>query len=112
MQMRLNVEQQKIVELEPSGHMLVKGVAGSGKTSVAIRRIQFLRDNYCPEEDDNILLVTFNKTLMKYIQHQYEELQNHDINSQQGLLRHNIQADIKTIDQLMFSYFMKYQKRT
>ncbi len=109
--MRLNVEQQKIVELEPSGHMLVKGVAGSGKTSVAIRRIQFLCDNYCPEEDDNILLVTFNKTLIKYIQHQYEELQTHDITGQQGLLRHNIQADIKTIDQLMFSYFMRYQKR-
>jgi DNA helicase II / ATP-dependent DNA helicase PcrA len=47
MQMRLNVEQQKIVELEPSGHMLVKGVAGSGKTSVAIRHIQFVCDNYC-----------------------------------------------------------------
>jgi len=109
--MRLNVEQQRIVEVEPSGHMLVKGVAGSGKTSVAIRRIQFLRENYCPEENDNVLLVTFNKTLIKYIQHQYEELENQDINRQQGLLRHNIQADIRTVDQLMYRYFMSYQKR-
>ncbi|MBO1912824.1 UvrD-helicase domain-containing protein, partial [Microvirga sp. 3-52] len=107
----LNVEQQRIVEVEPTGHMLVKGVAGSGKTSVAIRRIQFLRDNYCPEEDDNILLVTFNKTLIKYIQHQYEELENHEMNHQQGLLRHNIQADIRTVDQLMYRYFISYQKR-
>lgn len=37
--MKLNVEQRKIVELEPQGHLAVKGVAGSGKTSVEVRRV-------------------------------------------------------------------------
>ncbi|WP_370222820.1 UvrD-helicase domain-containing protein, partial [Cytobacillus sp.] len=41
------MEQRRIVELEPGGPMLVKGVAGSGKTTVAIRRIHFLMDHYC-----------------------------------------------------------------
>ena len=59
--MKLNVEQRKIIELEPSGHSLIKGVAGSGKTTVAIRRVTFLKNHYCPEDDDNVLLVTFNK---------------------------------------------------
>lgn len=69
--MKLNVEQRKIIELEPVGHSLIKGVAGSGKTTVAIRRITFLKNHYCPEDDDNVLLVTFNRTLLEYIKFQY-----------------------------------------
>ena len=71
--MKLNMEQRRIVELEPNGHMMVKGVAGSGKTTVAIRRITFLQNYYSPEEDDTILLVTYNKTLLHYIKYQYHE---------------------------------------
>lgn len=48
--MKLNIEQRKIIELEPSGHSLIKGVAGSGKTTVAIHRLSFLQEYYCPEE--------------------------------------------------------------
>lgn len=72
--MKLNVEQRKIVELEPTGHMSVKGVAGSGKTSVAIRRLSFLQEHYCFEPDDKILLVTYNKTLLNFIQYQFNQL--------------------------------------
>ena len=72
--MKLNMEQRRIVELEPNGHMMVKGVAGSGKTTVAIRRISFLQNHYSHEEDDTILLVTYNKTLLQYIKYQYHKL--------------------------------------
>ena len=44
--MKLNMEQRRIVELEPSGHMLVKGVAGSGKTTVSVRRVPFLLNHF------------------------------------------------------------------
>jgi len=40
--MQLNLEQKKLIQLEPSGHCLVKGMAGSGKTTVAIHRIPHL----------------------------------------------------------------------
>lgn len=72
--MKLNLEQRRIVELEPNGHILVKGVAGSGKTTVAVRRIPFLLHHYCPDEDDKVLLVTFNKTLLNYIKYQYHKV--------------------------------------
>ena len=65
-EMKLNMEQRRIVELEPNGHMMVKGVAGSGKTTVAIRRISFLENHYTPEDNDAILLVTYNKTLLSF----------------------------------------------
>ncbi|WP_027964108.1 transcriptional repressor LexA [Halalkalibacillus halophilus] len=109
--MKLNVEQRKIVELEPNGHMMVKGVAGSGKTTVSIRRIPFLHQNYCHENDDRILLVTYNKTLLSYIKHQYEKLQEEEQDLLENLFQTNAEVQISTIDKLMFYYFMKYQKR-
>ena len=74
--MKLNMEQRRIVELEPNGHMLVKGVAGSGKTTVAVRRIPFLLNHYCHEADDKVLLVTFNKTLVNYIKYQFNKVED------------------------------------
>ncbi|MDC3418077.1 transcriptional repressor LexA [Aquibacillus salsiterrae] len=109
--MKLNVEQRKIIELEPAGHTLIKGVAGSGKTTVAIRRVSFLQEHYCPEENDNILLVTFNKTLLKYIKYQYENMENEETNSLQSLFTSSGEVFIENIDKLMFSFFKRYQVR-
>ncbi|SDI34104.1 SOS regulatory protein LexA [Planococcus glaciei] len=109
--MKLNVEQRRIVELEPAGPMLVKGVAGSGKTTVAIRRLNFLKDHYCHEDDDRILLVTYNKTLLQYIKHQYARLADEDELSAAQLFSSDAEVDITNIDSLMYKEFMRYQKR-
>ncbi|MGO1057731.1 transcriptional repressor LexA [Planococcus sp. FY231025] len=110
--MKLNVEQRRIVELEPTGPMLVKGVAGSGKTTVAIRRIHFLLDHYCHEDDDRILMVTYNKTLLHYIKHQYARLAEAEEAAAARLFTSDAEAEIVTIDSLMYKAFMRYQKRT
>lgn len=109
--MKLNVEQRRIVELEPTGPMLVKGVAGSGKTTVAIRRLNFLKDHYCHEDEDRILLVTYNKTLLQYIKHQYARLADEDELSAAQLFSSDAEVDITNIDSLMYKEFMRYQKR-
>lgn len=109
--MKLNVEQRRIVELEPSGHMMVKGVAGSGKTTVSIRRLPFLLNNYCPERDDKILLVTFNKTLLNYIKYQYIKVENEEEYQSDFFQDKNGKVEITTVDSLMYKYFMTYSKR-
>lgn len=45
--MNLNVEQKKLIQAKPIGHNLIKGVAGSGKTTVAAHKIPFLLKHYC-----------------------------------------------------------------
>lgn len=72
--MELNVEQKKIIENKPNGHILIKGVAGSGKTTVAVNKIPFLLKNYCYASDDKVLMVTFNKSLSGYGKYIYENL--------------------------------------
>ncbi|WP_019415291.1 transcriptional repressor LexA [Paenisporosarcina sp. TG20] len=109
--MKLNMEQRRIVELEPNGHMMIKGVAGSGKTTVAIRRISFLQDHYSHEEDDSILLVTYNKTLLQYIKYQYHKFADEEQEQYELLFSKDSEVEIVTIDSLMYKYFMKQMRR-
>lgn len=43
--MQLNLEQKKLIRSSAMGHSIIRGVAGSGKTTVAVHRISFLLDN-------------------------------------------------------------------
>ena len=74
--MELNIDQLRIVNLKPNGHCLVKGVAGSGKTTVAVNRIPHLINHYL-EAGEKILILTYNKTLINYTKYMmdYVDLQ-------------------------------------
>ena len=89
---------------------MVKGVAGSGKTTVAVRRVSFLLEHYCHENDDRILLVTYNKTLLNYIRHQFGEISRQE-EDEAGLIHSDAEVDIETIDGLMYKHFQKSMNR-
>ena len=109
--MQLNVEQKRIIESKPSGHTLIKGVAGSGKTTVAVNRIPLLLNHYCIEEDDFVLMATYNKSLSKYVEYIYESSKK-ELEVQSGFFDDNkdLKLDISTVDSLSVSYFNKYKK--
>lgn len=112
--MRLNVEQRRIIENKPNGHVLVKGVAGSGKTTVAVHKIPFLLKDYTYEKDDKILVITYNKSLINYIKYIYEEIERNKENEQLTLGIYESgdkdKLHIETIDNMMFKYFTSYIK--
>lgn len=110
--MQLNVEQKRIIEAKPNGHVLVKGVAGSGKTTVAVHRIPLLLNNYCYGKDDKILMVTFNKSLTRYVEYIYNNIQKERETEQLTFVNQDNEnkLDIKTIDALMFRYFKSNKK--
>lgn len=109
--MKLNMEQRRLVELEPNGHMMVKGVAGSGKTTVAIRRISFLQNHYTHDNNDSVLLVTYNKTLLQYIKHQYKKVAEEESEFMTNLFASDSNVEIVTTDSLMYKYFKRYTRR-
>ncbi|MCR5206439.1 MAG: ATP-binding domain-containing protein [Lachnospiraceae bacterium] len=61
-------EQNEIIRLSPRSNLIVQGVAGSGKTTVAMHRISYLLYNY---EDilkpQDFYVIGSNKMLLKYI---------------------------------------------
>jgi superfamily I DNA/RNA helicase len=107
--MDLNAEQKKIAVQEPKGHGLLKGVAGSGKTSVGIHRAFFLLHHYCHAKDDAILLATFNRTLIAYMGYLYERVDQKGFVGFQNLFAApEGRVAIKTVDSLMHAYFRDY----
>jgi len=107
--MDLNAEQKRIATQEPKGHQLLKGVAGSGKTSVGLYRAYFLLNNYCFGKDDAILLATYNRTLINYMGYLFKKMEKFQYGEFSSLFETpDRKVHIKTVDSLMVSYFKKY----
>ena len=59
--------QKEVLCLPPSGHTVVLGTAGSGKTTLAIHRAVYLA-NPATDHGGRTLLVTFNRCLVAYLE--------------------------------------------
>lgn len=57
-------KQIEVLDLKPEGHNVILGTAGSGKTTLAIYRSIYLAKL---EPKEKVMLVTFNTTLVKYL---------------------------------------------
>lgn len=93
--MNLSIEQNRIIKQVSTGHSLIKGVAGSGKTTVALFKLfqmQKLKPN------DRILIVTYNKTLIRYMEH---------LCTQYGLSINTSNSKIRTIDSIVYSLYSR-----
>jgi superfamily I DNA/RNA helicase len=65
---RLIGEQKKVLFLPPTNPIQIKGVAGSGKTTVSLYRAKHLLDTQNNLfQEANIAIFTYNKTLANYI---------------------------------------------
>ena len=60
--------QREVVALRPSGHNVILGTAGSGKTTMAMLRALALADPRTAHSG-RTLLVTFNKSLLAFLRH-------------------------------------------
>jgi superfamily I DNA/RNA helicase len=61
-------DQASVVALPASGHHVVLGTAGSGKTTMAMLRALYLADERAPHAG-RTLLVTFNRSLLAFLNH-------------------------------------------
>lgn len=102
--MELNIDQLRIVNQKPNGHCLVKGVAGSGKTTVAVNRIPTLLNHYV-QSGEKVLIITYNKTLINYTKYLMDF-----VDLQQNLFFEVDPCkliDIRTIDSIITKYNLK-----
>lgn len=105
---RLNMEQQKLAESKIMGPAVIRGVAGSGKTSVGVARISYLLEHYCLE-NEKVLFVTYNKSLIKYIQYLYDKLEEERPLSLFAPAKPQDQLEVKNIDAIINRSFRKWK---
>lgn len=106
--MELNLEQKRLIKNKNMGHYLIKGIAGSGKTTVGISRIPYLLNNYS-DEKDKILFITYNKSLSKYIKHLYSKVnEENNISFFDDNKGQNTNVKVTTIDSIIYYYFKRH----
>lgn len=72
--LNLTAEQERIVRLDAQGPVLVNGVAGSGKTTVALYRLRRLLEAGGGLLGERILYLTYNKSLARVAEQLLREL--------------------------------------
>lgn len=110
--MRLNKQQNKVVESKPCGYTILKGIKGTGKTSAAIYRALYLKNNYSLYDDDKILILTHNKENYNFINKMYietEEETKYDYLT--FFSRKDNSAQVKHLNDLLEYYFHKYNTK-
>ncbi|MBR3834415.1 MAG: type I restriction enzyme HsdR N-terminal domain-containing protein [Lachnospiraceae bacterium] len=90
LRINLSVEQLRIVNSKSVGSSLIKGVAGSGKTTVALFKLANLLRNGL--DGEKVLVVTYNKTLVRYMEFLCEEY---------GISLDSNNVNISTIDSVI-----------
>lgn len=67
--MTIQQEQDEIIRKGRDKNIVVNGVAGSGKTTIALHRVAYLLYNYRKELQDKVLILGPNSIFMEYISH-------------------------------------------
>ncbi len=100
MNIELTSEQIKVLNSKSKGHCLVKGVAGSGKTTLALYKIMDILKEI--DRKESVLLLTYNKLLIKYMTRLCKE---------NKIMLHEEQLKIKTMDSFIFDYVADDNRR-
>lgn len=105
-------EQNKVIRNTSDKNLIVQGIAGSGKTSVALHRIAFLLYKIKYLNSKNVLIFSPNKVFSKYISNVLPELGEENV--KETSIHDFLLSHLKEFKQIeTFSTFIEnyYQKR-
>lgn len=72
--MKLDAAQEKLVKSKPCSVSFIKGGESSGKTTAAIYRAHYLKNNYCLYDNDNILMIVKDEVEKKKVIELYDSI--------------------------------------
>jgi len=91
--LNLNEEQEQYVQMNANGPVLIKGVAGSGKTTIGLYRAHLLAERLAGagrmfREGTSILLLTYTRALTKALEQLYRELYGDELSYELEVASH------------------------
>lgn len=107
--MHIDAVQNRIIRSKPSSISLLKGVSGTGKTTAAVYRAFYLKNNYCLYDDDKILILAKDSTNRDNIREMYNSIEDETKIEYMSLFTNNVdKVDIYTIDDIINRYYFEY----
>ena len=107
MAIQLSEEQRHLAEFHHPGPLIIKGIAGSGKSTIALKRISYLLEKDKAQKE-KILLVTYQGTLRDYLKYLLEK--DRSTGQTQILWETDDRVDVRTIDQLIYQEYLNFRK--
>ena len=110
--MQLDAVQKRVVQSKFLGHSLVRGVTETGKTTIAVNRSIYLKNNYCLYETDKILMIAQNDKHLDYIEQIHDKVETENGLEYMTLFSNAVdKVHLVTIDRIIYSYFLEYERR-
>ena len=110
--MELSLEQQKMIHSKPSRYSLIRGIQGSGKTTAAIYRSLYLKNNYCLYEEDKILMLASKDEDINYIENIYNRAEEETRLDYLSLFSNGERNfHVVTLESILHRYFIKYKSK-
>lgn len=107
--MQLDTVQNRIVRSKPFGISLLKGVRGSGKTTTAVYRALYLKNNYCLYDEDKILILAKDSTNRDAIREMYNKIEDEIRVDYKTLFSNNIdRVDVFTVEDIINRFYFEY----
>ncbi|TFD99562.1 ATP-dependent helicase [Jeotgalibacillus sp. R-1-5s-1] len=63
-EIKLTEKQSSCVRFKPEGSLLVRGIPGSGKSTIILARAEYLLEKH---PDESVVILTYNRTLCNYV---------------------------------------------
>jgi len=106
------MQQQRIIHSKPLKCSLIKGIKGTGKTTAAIYRSLYLKNQYCLYEEDKILMIASKDEDIDYIEKIYkiaeEETRLEYLSVFSSKKR---KLNVVTLESILHRYFIKYKNK-
>lgn len=107
--MQLDVAQNRIVRSKPVKYSLIKGKSNSGKTTTAVYRALYLKNNYCLYKDDKILVLTKDSVSRDNFRNMYNKIEEDIKEDYRTLLGGNAETvEVLTILDIINRFYFKY----
>ncbi|MBU3175279.1 UvrD-helicase domain-containing protein [Clostridium estertheticum] len=110
--MELGLKQHRMIHSKPSRYSLIRGAKGTGKTTAAIYRSLYLKNNYCLYDDDKVLILTSNEEDINSIENRYIAAQEETRFEYLSIFSNEkIKPQVLTLESIIYKYFLKYEDR-
>lgn len=107
--MQLDAVQNRVVKSKTLKCSLLKGIKESGKTTTAVYRALYLKNNYCLYDEDKILILAKDSMNRDNIRSMYNKIEDETRADYRTLFTNNVdRVDILTVEDIINRFYFSY----